>query len=416
MRATVVLNLLAGVLLATGGTAARATESGVPGNASSPNFGDEVAFLRKRTDIILLQSNDGGAQVAISPAWQGRVMTSTAQGSAGRGFGWINRELIASGQLAEHINVYGGEDRLWLGPEGGQFALYFAPGVPFDLAHWYVPKPLDVLPFKLEHRTSDRAQLSSAFELVNYAGTHFKVRLERTVRVLPLAEAWKRLEIGALDGVSVVAYESNNTLTNTGNQSWTKSAGLLSIWILGMYPPSARTTIVAPLRPATPAGDTGVTSDYFGPIPQKRLALTDRAVFLSGDGQFRSKIGIAPQRALGRVGSYDAEHHVLTIVQTHDPADITEYVNSAWRIQDRPYAGDSINAYNDGPATPGGKALGPFYELETSSPAAALPPGGRIEHTHRTFHLIGSEQSLNRVAQHVLGVSLEEIQAAVHGG
>jgi hypothetical protein len=25
-----------------------------------------------------------------------------------------------------HINVFGGEDRFWLGPEGGQFSIFFA--------------------------------------------------------------------------------------------------------------------------------------------------------------------------------------------------------------------------------------------------------------------------------------------------
>ena len=33
--------------------------------------------------------------------------------------------------------------RFWLGPEGGQYSLYFKPGDPFDLAHWQVPEPID---------------------------------------------------------------------------------------------------------------------------------------------------------------------------------------------------------------------------------------------------------------------------------
>ena len=47
------------------------------------------------------------------------------------------------------------------------------------------------------------------------------------------------------------------------------------------------------------------------------------------------------------------------------------YVNSKWEIQQQPYAGDVANSYNDGPPAPGAKPLGPFYELESSSPAAA---------------------------------------------
>ena len=67
--------------------------------SDTATFGDDVAFLRSHTDIIVLSDEKGLAKVAVAPAWQGRVMTSTAGNDAGRGFGWINRELIASGKL-----------------------------------------------------------------------------------------------------------------------------------------------------------------------------------------------------------------------------------------------------------------------------------------------------------------------------
>ena len=47
------------------------------------------------------------------------------------------------------------------------------------------------------------------------------------------------------------------------------------------------------------------------------------------------------------------------------------------------------------PPAPGAKPLGPFYELETSSPAAALPPGQHLRHVHRTFHLQGRPADLD---------------------
>src|SRR5689334_13368722 len=87
-------------------------------------FGGDSNFLKKHTDLVVLSDAAGRAKVAVAPAWQGRVMTSTAGGDAGLSFGWINRELIASGKLQEHINVFGGEDRMWLGPEGGQFSVF----------------------------------------------------------------------------------------------------------------------------------------------------------------------------------------------------------------------------------------------------------------------------------------------------
>jgi len=84
-----------------------------------------------------------------------------------------------------------------------------------------------------------------------------------------------------------------------------------------------------------------------------------------------------------------------------------------WEIQKQPFAGDVVNAYNDGPPAPGQKPLGPFYELETSSPAAALAPGQSLAHRHRTFHLQGEARDLDAVALRVLGVGIERIRAAL---
>jgi hypothetical protein len=56
--------------------------------------------------------------------------------------------------------------------------------------------------------------------------------------------------------------------------------------------------------------------------------------------------------------------------------------------------------------------MGPFYELESSSPAAALKPGETLRHIHHTFHLQGPEAALNSVAIRVLGVSLDQIKTA----
>ena len=53
------------------------------------------------------------------------------------------------------------------------------------------------------------------------------------------------------------------------------------------------------------------------------------------------------------------------------PAEDALYVNSQWGDQDDPFDGDVINSYNDGP-TEDGTIMGPFYEIEASSPAAAL--------------------------------------------
>src|SRR5579859_4388321 len=114
--------------------------------AKAVTFGDDAAFLKNHTDLIILSDAGGRAKVALSSAWQGRVLTSTADGDAGHSFGWINREFIATGKLVPHMNAFGGEDRLWLGPEGGQFSIFFAPGAKFVFEDWQTPAVFDSLP------------------------------------------------------------------------------------------------------------------------------------------------------------------------------------------------------------------------------------------------------------------------------
>ena len=83
-----------------------------------------------------------------------------------------------------------------------------------------------------------------------------------------------------------------------------------------------------------------------------------------------------------------------------------------WEKQERPYGGDVVNSYNDGPNDKG-ELLGPFYELETSSPAAALAPGVAMTHRHRTAHFVGPESRLDAVAVQTLGVGLAVIRSAL---
>jgi hypothetical protein len=110
-------------------------------------------------------------------------------------------------------------------------------------------------------------------------------------------------------------------------------------------------------------------------------------------------------------GSYDEERKVLTIVEYSLPGKPSDYVNSAWKIQDKPFEGDAVNAYNDGPLE-NGTQLGPFYEIESSSPAAHLKFEETLEHKQTTLHFGGDEAALNLIAQKVLGVSLDNIKNA----
>jgi len=377
-------------------------------------FGYDLEFLQRNLDnVIVLADANQRAQVIIAPEYQGRVMTSTARGEEGRSFGWINHDLIASGQVREHINPYGGEDRFWLGPEGGQYAIFFQEGDEFLFDDWQTPAPLDTEPFEVVRTTDDEAFFSKKMQLQNFSGFQFDLEVKRTIRLMQRAALENVLGITFNSSeVDIVGFTSENRITNIGKAPWEKESGLLSIWILGMFISSPSTTVVIPYD--NDSSDMAVVNDnYFGEVPQDRLKVKDSFIFFKADGAYRSKIGVSPERALPAMGSYDPENQVLTIVIFSLPEGECSYVNSMWELQDQPYAGDVVNSYNDGTLEEGSDQLGPFYELESSSPAAALDVGASITHQHTTVHFMGSEASLNILAQEILGTDLQRIQRAL---
>ncbi len=374
-------------------------------------FRSDLAFLQRHVETIVLTSPTG-ARVAVVPAYQGRVMTSTTGGRADQSFGWINREHVASGELVPHINVFGGEDRFWIGPEGGQFSVFFAPGSEFTLAQWQTPAPIDSEPYDVLTRSPDRVVFGKRFELTNRAGTRFEVDVQREIALRDPAEVLAGLGVALAPGVRAVSFQSTNTVANAGREPWREATGLLSIWILGMFVASPASTVLVPFVDGPERYHGPIVNDsYFGKVPADRLRIDaerDLLVFRA-DARQRGKIGVSPRRAKPVLGSWDAARGVLTIVEFTLPVDARAYVDSTWRLQDDPYAGDVVNSYNDGPAEPGGPGMGNFYELESSSPALALAPGASATHVHRTTHLVGPRASLAAIAQQVLGADLDAL-------
>ncbi|WP_276374557.1 DUF6786 family protein [Chryseolinea sp. H1M3-3] len=375
-------------------------------------FQEDVEFLKKYIDVIVLQDASGNGKLAVSAALQGRAMTSTSEGNDGLSYGWINKELFISGDTSEHMNAYGGEDRIWLGPEGGQFSIYFNKGAEFNLDNWHVPRVIDLDTYTVASSTQNEAVFTKEAELRNYTGRIFNIGIKRTVKIIEKQNALNRLGLDSATDVSLVAFESINELINIGSEPWTKESGLLSIWILGMFNPSPAATIIVPYQGKETMLRNIVNDTYFGQVPDDRLKLVGKAVLFKADGAYRSKIGLTPENAPQWLGSYDADNNILTVVKYTKPTNATAYVNSLWEIQKEPYRGDAVNAYNDGPPAPGAKPLGPFYELETSSPAAALKPEESVIHVHTTFHIKGLRQQLDPIVQKLFNISIDEINGA----
>ena len=394
-----------------------------PAAVTPSTYEQDLKFLAAHTDVLEL-TNDFGGRVAICPLYQGRVMTSTAQGMSGRSFGWINRKFIASGEKDLVFNNYGGEDRFWLAPEAGQFALFFAPGAKQELANWRTLSGLNEGGFRLASgRPEPFYRLTARRQLLNASNTPFDIEINRVIRLVSPQQLGELLgkEAAALVGdpkssrVKTIGFSTENTITNAG-PPMTKEGGLVSIWTLGQFQPGLQTIILIPYK----AGDDAalgpvVTSDYFGAVPPERLKVLPSGVAFRGDGNFRAKIGISPARAKPVGGSIDFANKILTIVHYTLPADAAQqlYINNAWDLpQTEPYKGDAFNSYNDGAAEPGAESLGGFYELETLSPARPLATGDSLSHTHSTFHFQGELEDLGALTKAILGIDLDDILAA----
>jgi len=373
-------------------------------------FGYDVNFLSKKYDVIVLE--DGDAKILLSAKLQSRVMTATSGGMNGKSFGWINYDLINEGVLKEHINPFGGEERFWIGPEGGQFSVFFKQGVEFDFEHWFTPKEIDTDEYTAVSKDERKAVFQKEMHFVNYSGNPVDLRMDRTVKILSKGEIRNNIGEEIPTTVRTVAFKSENEVTNIGKSAWTKETGAPSIWMLGMFNCSPNVTVAVPFKKGNEE-ELGkiVTDDYFGKVPEERLKVEEGIMFFKGDGDYRSKIGISPKRATKFCGSYDKDNNTLTIMQFSLNESTTDYVNSLWKHQDNPFSGDAINSYNDGPNETGGR-LGKFYELENSSPALFLKPGESYSHNSMTYHFTGSEEDLNKIAQKIFGVSLEKIKTA----
>lgn len=370
------------------------------------DFGYDLQFLKKQDPALIVLMN-GNSRIIVSPKYQAKVFTSTANGEKGLSFGWINYQ--AFGKVDAHMNAYGGENRVWLGPEGGKFSLFFKPGTKMVFDNWKTPAPFDTENWDVNVTDSQTVSMNKKMDLLNYAGSRLKIKVVRTITILSRDLIFGLAGVDeSYDSLYAVGYETNNALTNIGEEEWTEVTGMPCIWILDMFKPSPATTIVV-LFKKTRAEDFEniATTNYFGAIPTDRLKYNDSLLFFRADGKSRGKLGISANGARGTAGSYDAENKVLTII-SFKVSENNRYLNQEWNTTKPSFRGDAVNAYNDGPLSDGTQ-MGPFYEIESVSEAAFLKPGESIYHSHIVLHFTGNEIALDKIATRMLGARLEKI-------
>jgi hypothetical protein len=376
--------------------------------ATKGTFAYDLKFLKSKDSVVVLKNNEGTGQIIVSPAYQAKVFTSTANGLTGKSFGWINYKEFDLKVPDAHMNGFGGEDRLWLGPEGGKFSLFFKPGSAQVFDNWHTPAAVDIESWTLDSATTKSASLSKLTKMQNYAGTKLQIKLDRNIHILENSDIQQVLGITLDTTVKAVGFSTATSISNTGNTPWDKKTGAPCLWNLDMFSPSPATIIVVPYD-QTATGKIA-TTDYFGQIPPNRVKFSNGTLFFKADGKSRGKLGMPPNRIKKYAGSYDATANVLTLI-TYDFDVKSVYLNQEWKTDKDPFIGDAVNAYNDGPLTDGTQ-MGPFYEIESVSPAAFLKPNEKLTHKHSVFHFTGNKDAMNVIAMKTLGVSLKDIQAS----
>jgi hypothetical protein len=277
--------------------------------------------------------------------------------------------------------------------------------------NWKTPAAVDTESWTVTGHDSTAISLHKEMKLLNYANTELTLAVDRSIKILGRMDIIKNIGISIDSSVKAVGYETDNTLINNGKNAWTGDGGMPCIWILDMFKPSPGTVIVVPFsKTNSEAFEKIATTNYFGEIPADRLKHNDNMLFFKADGKSRGKLGIKPGNAKHAIGSYDAQNKVLTIL-LFDLDGKAKYLNQEWNTTKPSFSGDAVNAYNDGPLADGSQ-MGPFYEMESVSPAAFLKPGESLAHKHAVFHFSGDEKSLDAIAQKMLGVTLENINKA----
>lgn len=372
------------------------------------SYAYDAQFLKDNgIEYTELVSADGNSKVMVVPAWQGRVMTTSASGDEGDSYGWINYRFIREGKVSPQFNPVGGEERFWLGPEGGPFSLYFKPGQEQVYDNWLVPTVIDTEAFEIKSQTDSNIHFVKNTRVANASGTVFDMNIDRIVSLMNADEVAADFDIRISPDMKIVAYKSDNKITNTGHKAWSKEGGLVSVWMLGCFNPTPTTTVFIPYK--QDAEGTIVNDEYFGKIPADRLVKEDGIIYFKIDGKYRSKLGLPASRATNLCGSYDSSKGVLTILWCTLPETPSVYVNGQWGSQDDPFAGDVINSYNDGPVEDG-SIMGPFYEIETSSPGAELEPGASLVHTQKVIHIQGNDEQLAPIVKNLFGADLNVIK------
>lgn len=361
------------------------------------HFSQAIADLKGIEDLKILKNGD--AMIAVSPAFQGRIFASSAEGMEGNNIAYFNKNLLEDPQFARKISELGGESRMWFGPEVGEYAIFYDPGSEQTDDYRKISPDLNMIHFDIIGEGERYISSGNHMEIRNASGFHFHLFAERKITLKTQKEIETDLGIELNRNLVSVAFCAETRIKNTGTKQWKKETGLLSIWELGCMKTTPKTFVIIPTR-----GCMDSVSNYFTPL-EGRIQITDSVIFFRTDADYMSKIGIPHTWSKDVLGSYSPEKNRLSIMKYRLTED-TLYVNSVKGSQ-KPYEGDVINIFN-GDIQPERDWYLPFYEFESSSAVKELQPGEEQYHWQSLYHFEGDRVELNAISQLVLGINLDD--------
>lgn len=400
------------------------------------SYRNAIEFLESKTKVLEL-CNNLGARVAVCPEWNGRVMTSSADGLDGDSFGLIHVAGIEKGHQESGYDFFGGEDQFSLAPEGGPFSLFYEvpPEIPLIQT-----QPLHRTfgfhegPFEIDQAPPDpQIRLRRNMKMRNLVGATFDLDIIRTARLTnreDLEDLFGETLANTLDqrDLSYVSYQTTTSLINR-NGPFSKNTGLVSIRIRGMFNSTSNHVVLLPFKSGDEANaEPTVDIDYFGMAPHGHLRLLSRMLLLRADGKYRCRIGVSRKRVMACFGAVDFRSGVLTLIHFSLPPNPIEYYynNNDLRLpsdldsrdfakvreyfltetlrpkenrNDHPqpdflesaYNGNVLRVFTNGPSD---GFFCPYYKFDVFSPASELQKNEHLTHTQHTLHINADRATL----------------------
>lgn len=361
------------------------------------------------TYVLLRGTRDPGTVVVAAPSLVGRVLCTGIDGLEGETESYILPDEIRKGHRPSGPggtwNNFGGEERVWLAPEGGRFSLFFPEGEAQTMDTYTVPEPLNSTRFQTVEGSESRDSVTcmASISLTSVRGTVYEIRMIRRVRLLEGSP----FSMGYGDRVRVVGFETSTTVFNAGDAAWTRETGAPAIWTLGQFKAGKRRIVVVPYRRGQTGSDQdAVSTENFRLLnPGGTQGLTayfrvdQQCVLFRVNGGAQTKLEFPHKTATGRIGAVDLAHPVLTIVESRVYPELDYVAGYALPYSGDPYDGGASSSF----VLSRESTIPPFFEMESCSPALFLQPGESYEHVSRTYHIRGPLGPLRSICHRHLG-------------